>query len=561
MFKNYFITALRNFWRNKVFSIINILGLSIGISSAVVIYLIVHNDFSFDKFEKDGDRVYRVVTDMKFAGTPFFFSGVPSPMAEAMKREVTGLNEVVAFHEFNGEVNVSVSKNSNDKPHVFKKQENTIFADTGYFKLLSYQWIAGSPGKAMQEPNKLVLTEEKAKLYFPSLNYSDIIGKQVIYNDSIITTVTGIVKNLSENTDFKYKEFISESTIPNSGLKDNYSWSEWGTVSSGSQLFLKLAPNISPAGIESQLKKVLAKNNKNSNKDSKNTTVYRLQPLDDLHFDAKYGTIGDRVANRITLYGLLTVAAFLLLLGCINFINLTTAQASQRAKEIGIRKTMGGSKSQLMLQFLNETFFITVIATILSILLTPVLLKIFGDFIPKELRFDLLHQPGLILFLIGLMIVVSFFSGFYPALILSKYNPALVLKNQTYNGTAVTRKALLRKWLTVFQFFIAQVFVMATVVSVKQISYMVNKDMGFKKDAIIFFNVPFNFNNFHNSDPKRYVMLNDLRSISGIDMISLGQGAPSSGGWSMRTMTFKDGKSEIETDLRIKEGDTNYLKL
>src|SRR5579862_1829296 len=476
MFKNYFITALRNFWRNKVFSIINILGLSIGISSAVVIYLIVHNDFSFDKFEKDGDRVYRVVTDMKFAGTPFFFSGVPSPMAEAMKREVTGLNEVVAFHEFNGEVNVSVSKNSNDKPHVFKKQENTIFADTGYFKLLSYQWIAGSPGKAMQEPNKLVLTEEKAKLYFPSLNYSDIIGKQVIYNDSIITTVTGIVKNLSENTDFKYKEFISESTIPNSGLKDNYSWSEWGTVSSGSQLFLKLAPNISPAGIESQLKKVLAKNNKNSNKDSKNTTVYRLQPLDDLHFDAKYGTIGDRVANRITLYGLLTVAAFLLLLGCINFINLTTAQASQRAKEIGVRKTMGGSKGELMTQFLTETFFITFMSMIISVLITPLLLKVFADFIPKDLHFNLLQQPGLIGFLLLITVLVTLLAGFYPALILSQFKPVLVLKNQAHAGTTNSRKAWLRKGLTLSQFLIAQFFCMTTIITVKQINFMVRSE-------------------------------------------------------------------------------------
>ncbi|HSZ86467.1 MAG TPA: ABC transporter permease, partial [Puia sp.] len=159
MFKNYFITAFRNFWRNKVFSIINILGLSIGISAALVIYLIVHYDFSFDKFEKNGDRVYRIVTDMNFAGTPFFFSGVTSPLAEATKADVTGLEDVIAFHEFNGDANVSVARNQNEKPHIFKKQENIIFADADYFKLLSYQWLAGSPEKALQEPFKLVLTE------------------------------------------------------------------------------------------------------------------------------------------------------------------------------------------------------------------------------------------------------------------------------------------------------------------------------------------------------------------------------------------------------------------
>ncbi len=561
MLKNYFVTAFRNFWRNKIFSLINILGLSIGISAALVIYLIVHYDFSFDKFEKDGNRIYRIVSDMKFAGTPFFFSGVTSPLAAATKADVTGLEQAVAFHEFNGDANVSVAKNQNEKPHVFKKQDNIIFADADYLKMLSYQWLAGTPEKALQDPYKLVLTEERAKVYFPSVNYADIIGKQVIYDDTIITTVTGIVKNLSENTDFKYKEFISQATIPSSGLKKIYSWDEWGSVNSGSQLFLKLAPNVSTASIESQLKKVLAKNSKDSNKDSKNTTVYRVQPLSDLHFDGKYGNIGDRVANKNTLYGLLTVAAFLLLLGCINFINLTTAQAAQRSKEIGIRKTMGGSRWQLKLQFLNETFFITIIATLLSIAITPILLKIFGDFIPKDLHFDLLKQPGIFLFLIALIIAVSFLSGFYPAMILSKYNPALVLKNQAYTGTAGTRKALLRKGLTVSQFFIAQFFVMATVISVKQISYMVNKDMGFRKDAIIFFGAPFNFHNFENPDSKRFVLLNELRSISGIDMVSIGDAAPSSSGWNMSTMKYQDGKKEIETDVRQKHGDSNYLKL
>jgi len=557
MFRNYFITAFRNFWRNKVFSLINITGLSIGISAALVIYLIVHYDFSFDKFEKDGDRVYRVVTDMNFAGTPFSLSGVPAPLTEAAKTETTGLNQVIPFFEYDP-TSVAVTKNGSEKPHEYKRQENIIFANGNYFKLLSYQWLAGSPEKALQEPFKVVLTEQRAKIYFPKINYADIIGKQIIYDDSVITTVTGIVKNISENTDFKYKEFISESTIPNSGLKHNYSWTEWGSINTAYQLFIKLSAGILPSNIESQFKALEKKNSKNTDKNNKNSRVFRLQPLSDLHFNSTYGTIGDRVAHKPTLYGLLTVAAFLLFLGCINFINLTTAQAAQRAKEIGIRKTMGSSRSQLMAQFLNETFFITLITTLLSIVLTPLLLKVFGDFIPKGLHFDLLKQPNLISFLIGLIIIVSFLSGFYPALVLSKYNPALVLKNQAYTGTAGTRKAFMRKSLTVSQFFIAQIFVMATVVSVKQISYMLNKDMGFKKDAIIYFSTAFNYNK---PDLKRFVLLNDLKSIPGIDLVSVGQYVPSSNGWSMSTMTFNDGKKEIQTDVRQKRGDTNYLKL
>src|SRR5579862_2463399 len=561
MIKNYFITALTNFWRNKVFSLINILGLAIGISAALVIYLIAHYDFSFDKFEKDGDRIYRVVTDMRFAGTPFSLAGVPSPLPDAMRNDATGLDLVSAFQQFDGDANVSIPKNSPEKPHIFKKQGDIIVADRNYFKLVSYDWLAGNSEKALNDPFKVVLTEGRAKAYFPGLNYSEMIGRQVIYNDSIITTVSGVVKKLSENTDLIFKEFISLATIPASGLKGNYSWDEWGSVNSGSQLFLKLKRGISVANIESQLETIDKKNSKDPSGNSKSSRKFQLQALGDLHFNGKYGTFGDRIAHKPTLYGLLTVATFLLLLGSINFINLTTAQAAQRARAIGIRKTLGSSKGQLVLQFLNETFIITCMAAILSIILTPVLLKIFGDFIPKGLYFNPLHQPAIILFLVSLLIVVSFLSGFYPALVLSGFRPASVLKNQAFSKGGSSRRAMLRKGLTVSQFFIAQVFVIATVISVKQITFMLNKDMGFRKEAIIAFNVPFDFSHVDKTDPNKRVLLNELKKIPDIEMISLGGDFPSSSGWSMSTMTFKDGKKEVETDVRFKSGDSNYLKL
>jgi putative ABC transport system permease protein len=561
MLKNYFLTAFRVFWRKKGFSIINILGLSIGISAALVIYLIVHYDFSFDKFEKNNDRIYRVVTDLKFAGTPLYFSGVPDPLGEATRSDVSGIEITAAFHEFNGDANVAVKRSEGEKPQIFKNQDYIVFADSNYFKLIPYEWAAGSPAKALSEPFKVVLSEDRAKAYFPSVRIADIIGKQIVYNDSIIVTVTGVVKDLNENSDFEYKEFLSQSTIPNSGLKSMYAWTEWSSINSASQLFLRLSPNVAPAGIESQLKKLLAKYSKSSNKDDKNTTVFLLQPLSDLHFNEKYDTIGDRLAHKPTLYGLLTVAAFLLLLGCINFINLTTAQAAQRAKEIGIRKTMGSSRRQLLFQFLNETFIITIIATLVSIVLTPLLLKVFGDFIPKNVNFHLLSQPNIILFLLGLVIVVTCLSGFYPALVLSKFKPVLVLKNQAFSGSGGSQKAFLRKTLTVSQFFIAQAFIMATIISVKQINYMLEKDMGFRKDAILFFSAPLNFNMLHGPDSKRNILLDELKLNPGIDKVSLGQSAPSSTSWNMSTMTFKDGKKDIETEVRLKMGDTNYLKI
>lgn len=558
MYKNYFIVAFRNFWRNKIFTAINVLGLAIGISAALVIYLIVYFDFSFDQFHKDGNRIYRVVSDMNFSGEPYHNSGVPFPLAAATRNEVTGIEDITAFYLYY-QPKVSIENAANTKPLVFKNQLATIFADDHYFTFFSYQWLAGSPKTALREPFKVVLSETVAKTYFPNLNNLQIIGKQVVYNDSIKTTVSGIVKDLDETTDFTFKQFISLATVPASGLKNNMGAEQWSNTNSASQCFLKLARGAQTAQIEKGLEAL----KKKYRKDDKNTgtTQYHLQPLSDLHFNADYDTFTQRQAHKPTLYGLSAVALFLLLLGCINFINLTTAQASQRAKEIGIRKTLGSSKKQLIIQFLSETFLLTLIAAVLSALLTPFILKVFADFIPPELHFNLFHQPDLILFLVLLVATVSLLSGFYPALILSGYQPAMVLKNQAFTHSGKTRKAWLRKTLTISQFVIAQVFIMATLIVSKQIHYSLNKDLGFKKDAVMYFNVPFNFSNFSKPDKKRFVLSDKLKTLPGIKGISMGGPPPASDNSMAGTIVYKDGKKEISTNVYFKYADPNYISL
>ena len=282
-----------------------------------------------------------------------------------------------------------------------------------------------------------------------------------------------------------------------------------------------------------------------------------LQPLADIHFNTDYGVFDEsRQAHKPTLYALLAVAGFLLLLACINFINLSTAQASQRAKEIGIRKTMGGQRGQLAFQFLNETFLLTVMATGLSIVLAPFLLKVFSDFIPKELHFSLTRQPEIIPFLLTLIIAVSLLSGIYPALVLSGYKPVLILKNQAFSGSAKTRAAWLRKSLTVSQFVIAQVFIIATILVGRQISYALNKDLGFKKEAIAFFGTPYN-----RPKTQRDVLLQKLNAIPGIALISHSSAPPASGGVNTTDAKYNDGKKEVKTEVQVLLADTNYLRL
>ena len=551
MFKNYFITALRNFKRFKVFSAINILGLSIGISAALVIYLIVHFEFSYEQSWKNGNRIYRVVSDMHFPDQEFKNAGAPGPLPAAVRSEIPGIEKSTYFW-VGDPMKVSISQKT-DKETVFRKQDKIIYADEHYFRFVNYQWLAGSADRSLDGPGRVVLTESRARTYFPYADIRNAVGQTITYDDSVKATVSGIVKDKEGITDFNFREFLSLATYEPI-LKATNSMSEWGSINSASQFFVQLKEGTDTAKFNKELAAVRKKHEKNGYL----VTDHSLQRLNDIHFNADFDAFGQRQAHKPTLYGLLAIAAFLLLLGCINFINLTTAHASQRAKEIGVRKTMGSSRKQLVLQFLSETLLLTVVATIISILLTPWIFKLFADYIPEGLKFDLLSQPHLFIFLAALIVTVSILSGFYPAMVLSGYKPVLVLKNLAYANTTQSRRTWIRKTLTVSQFMIAQFFIIATLVVGKQIRFSLNKDMGFKKEAIVNIGVPFNF---QNPDNKRFVLQEKLKAIPGISRLSLAGDPPASNGISMTTMKFNNGKKDIETSVEIRDADTAFFGL
>lgn len=555
MLKYYLITALGTVRKSKIFSFINILGLAIGVSASMVIYLLVSYHLSFDHFEKDGNRIYRVVSDFNFSGEEYHNPGVTVPMGDAVRREIPGVEEVAPIYTGDGDVKIGIPVSGKKEPVVFKNQGRYMFADAAYFNLIGYNWILGNARTSVQKPYQVVLTSSRAELYFPGLRPDQIIGREIYFNDTVRLTVSGIVKDIAANTDFTFTAFISRITLAQTSLKP-YDWDLWDNTNGASQLYVKLFPGVTKAQIETRLGNLYRKYHKADPEDH-SITRHRLQPLKDLHFNADYHAYDLPVANRSTLYGLLAVALFLLLLGCINFINLTTANAAKRAKEIGIRKTLGSSRKQLILQFLYETFFLTLCATLLSIALTPLILHAFSGFIPAGLHFNPAEQPGILLFLAGLLLLVTLLSGFYPALILSGYKPLLVLKNQAYNNTSKTRSAWLRKTLITTQFLIAQVFIMCTMLVSKQISYSLHKDMGFKKEAILYFYT----NYYDTANSNRLNLVNRLKAIPEISMVSLCSSPPSSNSTRSGTLKYKDGKKEIETDVQQKYGDTNYIKL
>jgi putative ABC transport system permease protein len=558
MLKNYLVVALRNFSRNKIFSLINILGLAIGISASLVIFLIVQYDNSFDRFEKNPQHIFRVVSDYAFQGEPGHTRGVPAPLADATSRKVSGIDNLVHFRYYNAE-KLSVQNTKPAKARLFKSPEHIIFADEHYFQMLPYQWLAGSIHSATAQAGQVVLSASRARVYFPSKSFADMIGEKIVYDDSITVHVSGIVEDLDKQgrTAFNFLEFISLQTIlKNSGLKNSFNWDQWGSTTSDQQLYLVLGNGTTASVVEKKLKAIFDENQGADAKKNNFTWAYSLQPLEDIHFNSNYGDFDVELASRPVMLGLMLIAAFLILIASINFINLSTAQAAQRAKEIGMRKTMGCSQSQLIFQFLGETFLITLTASLLSIVLAPLLLKTFADYIPAGLNFSLAN-PLVIAFLCILVISVTLLAGLYPAWILSSMNVLEVLKTRGQTGRYKTRNVRLRQGLTVSQFVIAQFFVIGAVLVGKQIHFMLNKDLGFSKDAVVSFHFP----SSDTSNARRMVLMDELKEVPGIRLLTIGNDLPSSTGWWTTSMEYASAKKPIQTNVELKSGDSNYLKL
>lgn len=549
MLKNHFKIAFRNLWKNKVFSLINIISLSIGLSASLVIGLMVYYDFSFDTFHKDGERTYRVTSIFTDPKDTFYNHGVAVPLGKVLKEDFPNVEMVSTFFTNNPD-HVAIEGVKVD----FETNKNIIFADENYFKLFTYTWLAGSPETTMENPNEVVLTQNRAKKYFPMLNARETMGKTIIYNDSVPAKVVGIVANFSHRSDLIFEEFISLKTGLQTDIKTRITDDNWNNTGSSSQVFIKAVGN--PRLLQEELDKLAKAHADEQMLSFGQERSFHLQPLTDIHFNENYGAFdysGDQ-ASKSVLWGLASIALFLLLLGSINFINLNTAQAGKRAMEIGIRKTLGGSKKQLIFQFLGETLILTLSAGLLSVFLAFWLLHIFSDFIPSGLTFELLANPMVIVAVLVLLLIVTLLAGFYPAMVLSNFKPASVIKNQMSSGKKST---YLRKSLTVFQFVIAQVFIIGTLLVGKQINFLMAKDMGFKTDAIATLRIPWSDKSMN----KRLQLTEQLKTIPELQKVSLGGNPPASFGSNSTILTYFNDDEESHNSVELLFGDENYLNL
>lgn len=536
MIRNYIRIALRNLWKNRLMSLVNILGLSVGISAALVIWMIVHYDLSFDRFHKNGDRMYRIVSTLNFSRMIINTSGVPIPMVDELRSQSPGVEKLALVYQYSPNVKVG--------DRGFGVQKQIAFAEPDYFSVIGYKWLYGAPS-VLKQPSQVVLTEARAQQYFPGTALPDVIGRQITYDDSVRVSVGGIVKSLEGRTDFAFQEFVSLQTLTSDkGMKDMRGWDQWNNFNSAIGVFLRLRPGVSPETVNAQL---MAIAKKHADKDSKNK--YYLQALKDIHFDAGIGMFDQRQASMSVIYKLSALVVFLLLLGCINFVNLQTAQAGERAKEIGIRKSLGSSKGRVIGQFLGESFVLAAFAAVLSVLMVPGILAAFDSFIPDGVTMALLAEWQVFLFIPVLVLLVGLAAGIYPAFVLSRFDAVTVLKNQVHG---IKSKARLRQVLTVTQFCIALVLIMATVVVGEQTRYAYKKDLGFDKDARFFLRAP---GMQHNAGPLKSL----LEAIPEVDKLAFGFSPPSSGGTSTTNMSFGTGEMAENTMIEIKYIDENYI--
>ncbi len=559
MLKTYFKIAWRNVTRNKVYSFINILGLVLGICSCLVIYLIVHFELSFDNFHRGKEDIYRVVSDTRTSQGQEHAGGIPDPAPIAIRNELAGLEDLAIFHNYYASVAIKQDGLPGRRfamPNERETVSDIVIAEPAYFTIFRYKWLAGDPGTALKEPFKVVLTESKAYTYFGKRPLQEILHKTIVYNDSLTLSVSGIVKDFPVNTDFNFRDFISFATVNSSFLKNEFNFGDWNSGNKATQVFVRLPEGTTAARINARLTELVKRHlPAGENQVGSQRTQYRLQQLSDLHFNGDYEDAYSRKAHLPTLYGLMGIALFILVIAVVNFINLSTAQSVKRAKEIAIRKVCGSKRISLILQLLGETFFLTGAAAFLSLLCTPLVLAAFRSYIPQGVTLNVFN-PSTWICLFLLILFTTLLAGLYPARLASSYVPIQHLRGTTLS--AGNRHAWLREGLVVFQFTISLAFIIGSIVMGNQIRFILHKDLGFTKDAIITIET-----NPQYPFAKKELLAGRIRQLSGVALVSVSDGTPMARDHWANPLSYAGDPATPATsaDCQLEWGDANFVPL
>lgn len=552
MFSNYFKVALRNLSRQKSFTILNVLGLAVGISSVLLIYRIVTFELSFNRHFAKLDRMVRVVTT-EFApdGEQGYTRGMPLPAMTAAKSTVSQFAAAAKTKEYWPTVLVP---NPTGGPALKKfnmgRNKISFFVEPEFFQIFDFQWLSGDAQKALQSPNTLVLSRQMAERCFGSWNQAQ---GQTLLVDNTPMTVEGVVSDPPLNCDFPFVTLVSYKTLTSDPEKYEYR-EDWGGTSSNDQLFALLHSADQFDAANEQVKLIGKKEYSDNGKAQKASKFHLLQPLSELHYDDRFGTSATAVVPKSRLWILSSIGVLVLVMACFNFINLSTAQALRRSKEVGVRKTLGGSRGHLFNQFMSETGLIVLAAVVLGVALATLASPLLVHISEVPASWPFLSLPGVWAFLGVLAVLLTLLSGSYPALVQAGFNPVRALKNnvsrQASGGAAV------RKGLVVCQFMIAQALLVGTIITLGQLNYLRNMELGFNKDLVYTFGV----NGDSLSQSRLDGMKQRLLQLPGVESVAYGSDQPSSGSTWSTNFALGRGSEDQQFNTSIKFCDADFLK-
>jgi putative ABC transport system permease protein len=504
MFRNYLKTAFRNLIKSKFYTSLNIIGLAVGLATCLLIFLYVLDELSYDKFNTQADRIYRVNNEIKFGNNYMDLAVAPALQGSTMVREMPQIEQYTRIRWFGS----FLVKKGNENV----KEGRVGFADSTLFDVFSFPVIAGNPKTALKEYHSLVITESMARKYF---NTTDALGKTLLINDTGNYKITAVIRDIPKQSHFNFDFFLP--MVENQGSNDDNWLSEnWNT-------YVLLKPNADVKQVEAELNPFMDRHvgpqlksviNLGLDEFKKSGGFIRsnLTPLTDIHLHSnKIGEL-DGNGNAQFVYIFSAIALLILLIACVNFMNLSTARSSNRAKEVGVRKVLGSLKKSLVTQFLTESLLISFIALSFSLVVAWLLLPYFNQLAGKNIQHTVLFHPFMLLWMVALMLVVGLLAGSYPAFFLSSFQPIDVLKGKLAGGF---KRSWLRSSLVVFQFIISIVLIFGTVVIYSQLNYIRHKDIGFNRNQVI------TINQTNALGDQALAFKNELLQISGVQNCSM----------------------------------------
>ncbi len=543
MLRNFLITAARNLVRQRSTAAINVAGLMLGIAASLILFLLIKDQTSYDTYHSRHDRIYRVISEYDGSDGRNYSAGVQAVLPEAFRNDFPEA-EVVTFISYRSDAIILIPQKSGE-PKKYYEEWGVTFAEPEFFKIFDRPVILGDASTALDEPNEAIIAKSLSLKYFGK---EDGRG-EVITREGKDYRIAAVMEDAPSNTDFPFTLMLSYSTI----RKENET-NGWNSTWSDEQCYFLLKENADVSEIDRRMPAFVAK----YIKDNTNHKYYQAQQLSEIHYDDRTGNYNYKTMSKEMLAAFGIVAIFLVLTACINFVNLATAEAIKRSKEVGIRKSLGSTRNQLIGQFMGETSLVTLISIVIAVTLSYAALGFLNPFLETQLRINFLSDKFLWLFIAAIAVVVSLLSGIYPSFVISAYKPAQALKNQLSDRNS--SGYILRKGLVVLQFFISQFFIIGTIVLISQMNFFMNKDLGFKKDSIITIPIPDDEKPVSDGGSgKMKTLRNEILTLSGVEAATLCNSAPSSGSVSGTSLSMMGKDEQLRTQVKTIDG--NYVDM